>query len=66
MPEWALALFALTCGIGGLGAGYLLGYRNGCVSGELRALHLAMNQMRSLREPRPNAARAKSPLIRDE
>jgi hypothetical protein len=66
MPEWALALMALSCGIAGLGLGYLLGYRNGCVCGELRALHVTLSQMRSRIESRPHAAPARSPLLRDE
>src|SRR5579863_1595453 len=30
MPEWAMSLIALVCGIAGLSVGYALGYRNGC------------------------------------
>ena len=65
MPDWALALIALSCGTAGLALGYLLGYRNGCVCGELRALHVAIIQMRSQPESRPHAAQARSPLLRD-
>jgi len=65
MPDWALALIALSCGIAGLALGYLLGYRNGCVCGELRALHVAITQMRSRPEGKPHLAPARSPLLRD-
>ena len=49
MPEWAMSLIALACGITGLTIGYVLGYRNGSISGELRALHISLQQMRSRR-----------------
>ena len=48
----AMPLIALFCGIAGLGVGYALGFRNGCVTGELRALHVTMSQMRERRRPR--------------
>lgn len=66
MPDWALALIALSCGIAGLGLGYLLGYRNGCVCGELRALHVTLAEMRSRPASRPHLTPARSPLLRDE
>lgn len=46
MPEWANLLISLACGIGGLMAGYSLGYRNGSTVGELRALHNTMSERR--------------------
>lgn len=52
MPEWAMSLIALGCGIAGLAIGYTLGYRNGCVTGELRALHVTIAQMRERRHSR--------------
>ncbi|HEY2250572.1 MAG TPA: hypothetical protein VGH74_05910 [Planctomycetaceae bacterium] len=52
MPEWAMSLIALFCGIAGLAIGYTLGYRNGCVTGELRALHVTIAQMRERRHSR--------------
>ena len=52
MPEWAMSLVALGCGIAGLTIGYALGYRNGCVTGELRALHVTIAQMRERRHSR--------------
>jgi hypothetical protein len=66
MPEWALALIALCTGIAGLGVGYFLGYRNGRVCGELRALHVTLSEMRSRSAPRPHLQPARSPLVRDE
>jgi hypothetical protein len=67
MPEWALALIAFVCGLAGIATGYVLGYRNGRVCGELRALHATLAQMRSRLESRPNVAPPRSPApIRDD
>ncbi|MBI3862550.1 MAG: hypothetical protein HY290_11720 [Planctomycetia bacterium] len=44
-----MSLIALACGIAGLAIGYALGFRNGSISGELRALHITLQQMRSRR-----------------
>jgi hypothetical protein len=52
MPEWAWSLITLFCGAAGLAVGYMLGFRNGCVTGELRALHVTIAQMRERRRSR--------------
>ena len=52
MPEWAWSLITLFCGAAGLCVGYALGFRNGCVTGELRALHVTISQMRERRRTR--------------
>lgn len=65
MPDWALAMVVLFCGIAGMTLGYWLGYRNGRVCGELRALHSTLAQMRSRAESRLHGAPARSPLLRD-
>jgi hypothetical protein len=55
MQDWAMplmSLVALVCGISGLGVGYALGFRNGSATGELRALHVTMTQMRERRRSR--------------
>ena len=61
MPESAMTLIALLCGIAGLGVGYALGFRNGCVTGELRALHATMSQMRERRRTRRHHGEPESP-----
>lgn len=53
MQDWvpiAMTIIAVVCGLAGLGVGYTLGYRNGSVTGELRALHITMQQMRRRRD----------------
>jgi len=65
MPEWALALMAVVGSIGGLGLGYLLGYRNGRDCGELRALHTALAQMRGP-PAKPKFKSARSLATRDK
>jgi hypothetical protein len=65
MPEWALALMALVGSLGGLGAGYWLGYRNGRVCGELRALHVTLAEMRGPAS-RPHFKPARSLTVRVE
>jgi|GEM_PF-5234290 len=55
MSEWAMyiiSLISVACGTAGLAIGYVLGYRNGCVTGELRALHVTIAQMRERRHSR--------------
>ena len=49
LPEWAMTLIALGSGLGGLFIGYALGFRNGAISGELRALHITLQELRSRR-----------------
>lgn len=65
MPEWALALIALSTGLAGLGLGYFLGYRNGRVCGELRALHVTLAEMRRP-DNRPHFKPARSLTVRGE
>lgn len=52
MPEWAMSVLTVVCGLAGLAVGYSLGFRNGCVTGELRALHVTMSEMRKRRRSR--------------
>lgn len=52
MPDWAWSLITLFCGSAALATGYVLGFRNGCVTGELRALHVTISQMRERRRSR--------------
>ena len=50
MSDWAMYLAALLCGVVGLAVEYALGFRNGCVSGELRTLDTTISQMRERRQ----------------
>lgn len=52
MLETAMLVIAPVCGVGGLIVGYILGHRNGCVVGELRALHSSLSERRSRHEHR--------------
>ena len=52
VPQWVWSLITLFCGAAGLGVGYALGFRNGCITGELRALHVTLAQMRERRRTR--------------
>ena len=52
MLESAMLVIAPVCGVGGLIVGYILGHRNGCVAGELRALHSSLSERQSRHEHR--------------
>lgn len=52
MPDWFHPVFSILCAVAGFAGGYNLGFRNGCIRGELRALHISMERMRSRRRHR--------------
>jgi hypothetical protein len=52
MPDWFVSILSVVCAAAGFAGGYNLGFRNGCIRGELRALHLSMERMRSRRRHR--------------